>query len=179
VLHNNVGVATPGGTLDVDMDDWNRAFNVNLSGIVHACKAAVPYMARRKSGSIINVSSISSLRVLSGLSYIAYPSSKAALNHLTRVMAVEFAPDQVRCNAILPGFIHTPMVEHSVLASLSKGNPKTLDEYLLERTARIPMARWGDAWDVANAAVFLASDESRYITGLELVVDGGATLVAG
>jgi NAD(P)-dependent dehydrogenase (short-subunit alcohol dehydrogenase family) len=180
ILHNNVGVACPGGTLTVDVSEWDRALRINLTSALLTSRGAIPHMLRRGTGSIINVSSISGLRVLSGLSYISYPASKAALAHLTRVMAVEFGGKGIRVNTIVPGFILTPMVEHSVLSSIDReGGQNDLDGYLEKRVARIPMGHWGDAWDVAQAAVFLASDESRYVTGTELVVDGGATLVAG
>lgn len=178
VLHNNVGVARPGGVLAVDMDDWRRAFDVNLGSALLAARLAVPHMPA--GSSIINVSSISGSRVIAGLDYVSYPASKAALNHLSRVMAVEFGPRGIRCNVVVPGFMLTPMVANSVLAATAgEGEPLTLEGYLALRAPRIPLGHWGAAWDVANAALFLASDESRYVTGIELVVDGGATLMTG
>ena len=178
VLHHNVGIAVPGGVMTVGLADWDRAFRVNLTSVLLAARAAAPHMAAQGAGSIIATSSISGLRVTSGLSFVSYPSSKAALNHLVRAMAVELAKDGIRCNLVVPGFIHTPMVEHAVLAS--QQDPQgTLTDYLQRRLERIPLGRWGEAWDVAKAALFLASDDSRYITGLEMVVDGGASLLTG
>ncbi|RZL90625.1 MAG: SDR family oxidoreductase [Variovorax sp.] len=178
VLHHNVGIAVPGGVMTVGLADWDRAFRVNLTSVLLAARAAAPHMAAQGGGSIVATSSISGLRVTSGLSFVSYPSSKAALNHLVRAMAVELAKDGIRCNLVVPGFIHTPMVEHSVLAS--QQDPQgTLTDYLQRRLERIPLGRWGEAWDVAKAALFLASDDSRYITGLEMVVDGGASLLTG
>ena len=125
-------------------------------------------------GSIINISSIASIRHL-GISYVTYGTTKAAMNQMTRTTAVEFAPKKVRVNAILPGLMKTPMVEHSagLAASYAKGDVEAMWR---ARDAQVPMGHMGDAWDVANAALFLASDESRYVTGIELVVDGGITL---
>ena len=181
VLHNNVGITVTGGPEDLRLEDWDRALKVNLTSVFLLCRAVLPAMAERRSGSIVNVSSISSLRWLRGLSYISYPVSKAALNAFTRVVAAQYGPQGIRCNAILPGFIMTPMVERSVLSATaaSGAEPLSLDDYAARRAANIPLGFWGDAWDVARAALFLASDESKYITGVELVVDGGATLLTG
>ena len=109
-----------------------------------------------------------------GISYGSYNASKAAMNQMTRSTAVEFAADYVRVNAILPGLMKTPMVEHSagLAASYSNGDVEAMWR---ARDAQVPMGHMGEAWDVANAALFLASDESRYVTGIELVVDGGLT----
>ena len=181
ILHNNVGITVSGGPEDLLLEDWDRALKVNLTSAFLLCREVLPAMTAKKSGSIVNVSSISSLRWLRGLSYISYPVSKAALNAFTRVVAAQYGPHGIRCNAVLPGFIMTPMVERSVLSATatSGGVPLNIGDYAARRAANIPLGYWGDAWDVARAALFLASDESRYITGVELVVDGGATLLAG
>jgi NAD(P)-dependent dehydrogenase (short-subunit alcohol dehydrogenase family) len=125
-------------------------------------------------GSIINISSIASIRHL-GISYVTYATTKAAMNQMTRTTAVEFAAQRVRVNAILPGLMKTPMVEHSagIAESYAKGDVEAMWR---ARDAQVPMGHMGEAWDVANAALFLASDESKYVTGIELVVDGGITL---
>jgi NAD(P)-dependent dehydrogenase (short-subunit alcohol dehydrogenase family) len=130
-------------------------------------------MVKQGGGSIINISSIASLRHV-GISYVSYGTSKAAMNQMTRTTAVEFAPQHVRVNAILPGLMKTPMVEHSagLAASYAKGDVEAMWR---ARDAQVPMGHMGEAWDVANAALFLASDEARYVTGIELVVDGGLT----
>jgi NAD(P)-dependent dehydrogenase (short-subunit alcohol dehydrogenase family) len=136
-------------------------------------KHVIPVMVAQGGGSIINISSVASIRQV-GISYVSYGASKAAMNQMTRVTAVEFAPKNVRVNAILPGLMKTPMVEHSagLAASYAQGN---VDEMWKKRDAQVPMGHMGEAWDVANAALFLASDEARYITGIELIVDGGLT----
>jgi NAD(P)-dependent dehydrogenase (short-subunit alcohol dehydrogenase family) len=174
VLDNNVGIAEMGSVVDVTEASWDHVFNVNLKSAFLAMKHVIPVMAKQGGGSIINISSIASIRHL-GISYVSYGTSKAAMNQMTRTTAVQFAKDHVRVNAILPGLMKTPMVEHSagLAASYAEGDVEAMWR---ARDAQVPMGHMGDAWDVANAALFLASDESKYVTGLELVVDGGLTL---
>ena len=174
VLDNNVGIAETGSVVDVSEADWDRVFAVNLKSAFLAMKHVIPVMARQGGGSIINISSIASIRHL-GISYVTYGTTKAAMNQMTRTTAVEFAAQHIRVNAILPGLMKTPMVEHSagLAASYAKGDVEAMWR---ARDAQVPMGHMGDAWDVANAALFLASDESKYVTGIELVVDGGITL---
>src|SRR5947209_6857442 len=174
VLDNNVGIAEMGSVVDVSEASWDRVFAVNLKSAYLAMKHVIPVMVRQGGGSIINISSIASIRHL-GLSYVSYGASKAAMNQMTRTTAVEFAADYVRVNAILPGLMKTPMVEHSAGLAASYANGD-IEAMWRARDAQVPMGRMGDAWDVANAALYLASDESRYVTGIELVVDGGVTL---
>src|SRR6478672_7676863 len=174
VLDNNVGIAEVGSVVEVAEADWDRVFTVNLKSAYLAMKHVVPVMVKQGGGSIINISSIASIRHV-GISYVSYNASKAAMNQLTRSTAVEFASKHVRVNAILPGLMKTPMVEHSagLAQSYAGGDVQAMWR---ARDAQVPMGHMGDGWDVANAALFLASDESKYITGIELVVDGGATL---
>jgi NAD(P)-dependent dehydrogenase (short-subunit alcohol dehydrogenase family) len=173
VLDNNVGIAGMGSVVDVEESEWDRVFAVNLKSAYLAMKHVIPVMVKQGGGSVINISSVASIRQV-GISYVSYGASKAAMNQMTRVTAVEFAPQHVRVNAILPGLMKTPMVEHSagLAASYAKGD---VAEMWRKRDAQVPMGHMGEAWDVANAALFLASDESRYVTGIELVVDGGLT----
>ena len=177
VLDNNVGIAEMGSVVDVTEADWDRVFAVNLKSAFLAMKHVIPVMVRQGGGSIINISSIASLRHV-GISYVSYGASKAAMNQMTRTTAVEFAADYVRVNAILPGLMKTPMVEHSAGLAASYGNGD-VEAMWRARDAQVPMGRMGDAWDVAKAALFLASDDSRYVTGIELVVDGGLTCKSG
>ena len=174
VLDNNVGIAETGSVVDVAEADWDRVFAVNLKSAYLAMKHVIPVMVAQGGGSIVNISSIASIRHL-GVSYVSYAASKAAMNQMTRATAVEFAARKVRVNAILPGLMKTPMVEHSagLAASYAKGDVEAMWR---ARDAQVPMGHMGEAWDVANAALFLASDESKYVTGIELVVDGGITL---
>ena len=173
VLDNNVGIAEVGSVVDVAEAEWDRVFAVNLKSAYFAMKHVIPIMARQGGGSIINISSIASIRHV-GISYVSYNASKAAMNQMTRTTAVEFAAKHVRVNAILPGLMKTPMVEHSagLAQSYAKGDVEAMWR---ARDAQVPMGHMGEAWDVANAALFLASDESRYVTGIELIVDGGLT----
>ena len=174
VLDNNVGIAETGSVVEVAEADWDRVFAVNLKSAYLSMKHVIPVMQKQGGGSIINISSIASIRHL-GISYVTYGTSKAAMNQMTRTTAVEFASDHVRVNCILPGLMKTPMVEHSagLVASYSAGDVEAMWR---ARDKQVPMGHMGDAWDVANAALFLASDESKYVTGIELVVDGGLTL---
>ena len=174
VLDNNVGIAEMGNVVEVTEAEWDRVFAVNLKSAYLAMKHVIPVMEKQGGGSIINISSIASIRHM-GISYVTYGTSKAAMNQMTRTTAVQFARDHIRVNAILPGLMKTPMVQHSagLAASYSAGDVEAMWR---ARDAQVPMGHMGDAWDVANAALFLASDESRYVTGLELVVDGGLTV---
>lgn len=169
VLHYNVGVEAFGELIDVTDESWDRVFSINLRGAMASARAVAPHMIARKTGSIINVSSIASLK-WSAMQFLSYNVSKAALNRMTKVIARQYAPSNVRCNVILPGLIDTP---HA--AALYKTKEEWA-EARKTRAARCPMGRQGTPEDVAMAALFLASEESRYVTGLEMVVDGGATL---
>ena len=173
VLDNNVGIAEMGSVVEVTEESWDRVFTVNLKSAYLTMKQVIPVMVNQGGGSIINISSIASIRHV-GISYVSYGTSKAAMNQMTRTTAVEYAPHHVRVNAILPGLMKTPMVEHSagLAASYAKGDVAAMWR---ARDAQVPMGHMGEAWDVANAALFLASDEARYVTGIELVVDGGLT----
>src|SRR6202048_1407958 len=177
VLDNNVGIAEMGSVVDVSEADWDRVFAVNLKSAFLAMKHVIPVMVRQGGGSIINISSIASIRHL-GISYVSYGASKAAMNQMTKTTAGPFAPGHGRGNCLLPGLMKTPMVEHSagLASSYAAGDVEAMWR---ARDAQVPMGHMGDPWDVANAALFLASDESKYVTGLELIVDGGITLKAG
>src|SRR6478609_8233634 len=170
VLDNNVGIAEIGSVVEVSEAEWDRVFAVNLKSAYLSMKHVIPVMQRQGGGSIINIASIRHL----GISYVTYAATKAAMNQMTRTTAVQYAPDHIRVNAILPGLMKTPMVEHSagLAESYARGDVEAMWR---ARDAQVPMGHMGDAWDVANAALFLASDESKYVTGIELVVDGGIT----
>jgi NAD(P)-dependent dehydrogenase (short-subunit alcohol dehydrogenase family) len=131
----------------------------------------MPVMLKKGSGSIVNIASISGIR-WSGAAQVGYAASKAGIIQLGRVVAVEYASQGIRVNSVLPGQLHTPLVDVRVAKNQSGGDVATI---LKRRQARIPMPFMGDGRDTANAALFLASDEARFITGTELIVDGGMT----
>lgn len=169
ILHYNVGIEAFGELTEISDDSWDRVFDINLKGAMAASRAAVPQMIKQGGGSIINVSSIASLR-WSQMQFLSYNVSKAALNRLTKVVARQYAPHHVRCNVILPGLIDSP---HAVALTKTEVERVAAKK---SRDERCPMGHQGTPQDIAMAALFLASDESRYITGLEMVVDGGITL---
>jgi NAD(P)-dependent dehydrogenase (short-subunit alcohol dehydrogenase family) len=177
VLDNNVGTAALGGVTDVSVEDWRRVFSINLDGAFNMMRHVIPTMVANGGGSIVNISSVASIR-WSGVAYASYYASKAALNHLTRTTAAEFAADRVRVNSVLPGLIKTPMVE-STVGITGAYDSADIEEMWRTRDRQVPMGRMGEAWDVANAALFLASDRAKYVTGAEIVVDGGLTLGFG
>lgn len=177
VLDNNVGIASVGGVTSLDPDEWDRVFRVNVTGVFNTMRHVIPHMADAGGGSIVNISSVASIR-WSGVPYASYYASKAALNHLTRTTAAEFASSHVRVNAVLPGLMRTPMVTN-VPGLADAYSSDDVEEMMRTRDRQVPMGHMGEAWDVANAALFLASDRAKYVTGLELVVDGGITLGIG
>ena len=165
ILQNNVGIGSAGRVPDVTLADWERVLRVNVTGMMLAAKAAIPAMAANGGGSIVNVSSIAAWRPR-GLT--PYATSKGAVEALTRGLAADHAREGIRVNCVAPGPVYTPMV---YAAGMS-------DELREARRLASPLKIEGTAWDVAYAALFLASDEARYITGVVLPVDGGVLLTS-
>jgi NAD(P)-dependent dehydrogenase (short-subunit alcohol dehydrogenase family) len=168
VLHNNVGITKAGGPVEMSEEDWERIMAVNLKSMFLMAKYALPQMERQGGGAIVNVSSINSVRSMPAVA-AAYAASKAGVNALTREIAIQYAAKGIRCNAVLPGVMRTPMVE----AQLSGSYGADPEEMNRRRSAHVPMGKQGEGWDTAYAALFLASEEARYITGTTLMVDGG------
>jgi NAD(P)-dependent dehydrogenase (short-subunit alcohol dehydrogenase family) len=171
ILHNNVGVSIGGGDkplLELTEEAFDRISAINLRGTIMACKHAVPIMRAQRSGVIINISSVAAIE---NYPYVAYKATKAAMIAFTRQLAIENAPHGVRANVILPGLMDTPMA----VDTRARASNRSRAEVAAERDAQVPLrGRMGTAWDVANAALFLASDEANFITGVALPVDGGA-----
>jgi NAD(P)-dependent dehydrogenase (short-subunit alcohol dehydrogenase family) len=167
ILHNNVGAPIMGDPVAISETDWQRAIDTNLTTAFLACRHVLPAMLSQGGGAIVNVSSLASIQV-NAYPYFGYLTAKAGLNHFTRALAVHYAPHGIRANAVLPGVIDTPLVHRAIA-----GEHPDAEGMLAKRHGASPMGRMGDAWDVAYAALFLASDEAKYITGVCLPVDGG------
>ncbi|MEJ8570603.1 SDR family oxidoreductase [Microbaculum marinum] len=167
ILHNNVGINAPGGPVEASEESWDKVMDVNAKSVFLACKAVLPIMEEQGGGAIVNISSLAAIR-WTGYPYISYYASKAAVNNFTRALAVQYAPKNIRANCILPGVMDTPHIYQQI-----SGYYKSTDEMVAARNEIPPMKRMGTGWDIAMAAVFLASDEAQYITGVELCVDGG------
>ncbi|WP_407527011.1 SDR family NAD(P)-dependent oxidoreductase [Methylobacterium oryzisoli] len=173
VLHNNVGYAQMGGPVDLDEAAWHRALDLNVTGCFLTCKHVLPHMLARRAGAIVNVSSIAAVRY-TGYPYAAYYAAKAAVNNFTMGLALQHARDGIRANALMPGMMNTPLIFQQI-----SGQYADAEAMVKARDEACPMGRMGTAWDVANAALFLASDEAAYITGVSLPVDGGLSCRAG
>lgn len=171
VLINNVGGSSAGGPIELSEEAWDSQIDINLKSVFLTCKYVLPLMVERKRGAIVNVASTSGMR-WTGSAQVAYAASKAGVIHLSRVVAVQHAPDGVRVNTVVPGQLHTPMVEVRLANQRTGGDVESL---LASRVKRIPLGFMGDGRDTASAALYLASDEARFVTGTELVVDGGMT----
>jgi NAD(P)-dependent dehydrogenase (short-subunit alcohol dehydrogenase family) len=171
VLVNNVGGSIPGDAEAVSPQAWREQFEFNLHYVHASTRIVAPLMVKQGGGAIVNISSIAGLRHL-GNELAAYAAAKAALQQFSKVSAVRYAPHGVRVNTVIPGLMNTPLVAERLAKSQSGGNAAAL---IAQRNARTPTGKMGDAWDVAWAVVYLASDEAKFVTGAELVVDGGLT----
>jgi NAD(P)-dependent dehydrogenase (short-subunit alcohol dehydrogenase family) len=174
VLHNNVGIGGgDAGPAHVDLDAWDRILHVNLKSVVVPCKHVLPVMRRQGGGAIVNISSIAAV---CATPIVAYKASKAGVNAYTQSLAVGNAKYGIRANTIMPGLMNTPMAVEGIAAATGVDKEKLI----ALRDAQVPLGgRMGSAWDVAWAAVFLASDEARFITGVALAVDGGQSARIG
>ena len=171
ILHNNVGIVEVGGCVEASEESWDHVNDVNLKSVFLTCKYVLPHMETQGGGAIVNISSIASTRWL-GVPYVSYSATKGGINQITKSVAIQYAKKNIRANAILPGFMNTPMVTEGLADAYADGDVEKTIEI---RDNLCPTGKMGDAWDVAYAALFLASDEAKYITGTELVVDGGLT----
>ena len=171
ILHNNVGISHDTNVVDTDEATWDRVNDVNLKSMFLTCKHVIPHMARQGGGAIVNISSVSAIRH-NGRPFIAYYATKAGVLGFTRGIALDHAGEGIRCNTVLPGMINSPMMMGPARERMSG---EALEKWLADRDALVPLGRAGTGWDVAKAALFLASDDAQYITGTQLVVDGGLT----
>jgi len=171
ILHNNVGGSVPGGPVEMSEEAWDANVDLNLKSVFLTCKYALPLMEAQGGGAIVNVASIAGMTYY-GSDLIAYRASKAGLVQFTRGVAMQYIRKGIRANTVIPGLMHTPLVEHRVAGQYHGGN---IDKAIERRNAMCPMGHMGDAWDVAYAALYLASDEAKYVTATEILVDGGFT----
>lgn len=173
VLHNNVGATVLGTPEELSYEHWQKAFQLNVDGAFLACKHVLPLMIEQGRGAIVNVSSLASIRHV-GYPYPAYMAAKAAVNQLTVSVALTHAKHGIRANAVAPGFIDTPLVRRQLASQAG-----SIDELLAARDALSPTGKMGTPWDVANASLFLASDEAAYVNAVCLPVDGGMAMSTG
>ena len=172
ILVNNVGGSAKGGPIEMSEEIWDAQVDHNLKSVFLTCKYVLPHMLVQGGGTIVNMSSTSALR-WTGAAQIAYAATKAAVIQFSRVLAVQYAKQGIRVNTVVPGQLHTPMVEVRLAGQRAGGDAEAL---LKQRQSRIPLPFMGDGRDTANAALFSASDESRFVTGTEIVVDGGMSV---
>ncbi|NQW81481.1 MAG: SDR family oxidoreductase [Polaromonas sp.] len=172
ILVNNVGGSAKGGPIEMSEEVWDAQVDHNLKSVFLTCKNVLPHMLAQGGGTIVNMSSTSAMR-WTGAAQIAYAATKAAVIQFSRVLAVQYAKQGIRVNTVVPGQLHTPMVEVRLAGQRAGGDAEAL---LRQRQARIPLPFMGDGRDTANAALFLASDEARFVTGTEIVVDGGMSV---
>jgi len=171
ILHNNVGIVTVGGPVEIDEATWDRVMAVNLKSMYLTCKNVLPIMEKQGGGVITNIASIAGIRGL-GVPYVTYSTTKAGILGFTQSVALQYATKNIRANSILPGLMNTPMIVEPLKGVYGGGDVQRMIEV---RNQQCPTKKMGDAWDVAYAALYLASDEAKYVTGLQLVVDGGIT----
>lgn len=172
ILQINAGIGRVGGPEETSLEDWDRIQKVNVESILIASKLVSPIMVKQGSGSIIGVSSVAGMRYL-GYPHLAYSVTKAAVTHFIKMLAQQYACDGIRANTIVPGLIDTPRIQKNV-AKVFDVNAD-MDNTRRARDRQVPMGRMGTPWEVASVATFLASDDASYITGTEIVVDGGLT----
>lgn len=174
VLVNNVGIGHGDSSpMRLTEEAWDNIFNVNLKGIFLTCKYVLPHMVNQQSGAIVNISSIAAI---AAANILAYKTSKAGLNALTHTIAMRYAKKGVRANTIMPGLMKTPMA----IETIAKAMGISKEDLIEQRNKTVPLkGGMGDAWDTANAALFLASDEAKFITAAALPVDGGQSARIG
>ena len=172
ILQINAGIGKVGGPEDTTVEDWDRIQKVNVESILIASKLVCPIMIQQGGGSIIGVSSVAGMRYL-GYPHLAYSVTKAAVIHFIKMLAQQYAGQGIRANTIVPGLIDTPRIQKNVSKVFDSGGD--MEKTRAARDRQVPMGRMGTPWEIASVATFLASDDSSYVTGTEIVVDGGLT----
>jgi NAD(P)-dependent dehydrogenase (short-subunit alcohol dehydrogenase family) len=172
ILINNVGGSAPGSAVTMSEEVWDAQINHNLKTAFLGCKYVLPIMEQQGFGAIVNLASVAGLRMAAGRAHIAYSTSKLGMLAFSRSTAISYAKKGIRCNTVIPGLMHTALVEHRLAKTIADNDVRALID---KRNAQCPTGKMGDAWDVAHAVLFLASDEARYITAAEILVDGGLT----
>lgn len=173
ILHNNVGVTHMGGPVELDEERFQASVDLNIGSVYRTAKAVLPLMLEQGGGAIVNISSLAAIR-WTGYPYFAYYAMKAAVNQATVALAMQYARQNIRANCIMPGLIDTPLIYRQI-----SGQYASVEEMVAARNNSVPVGRMGDAFDIARAAVFLASDEAKFITGVCLPVDGGQSCAVG
>jgi NAD(P)-dependent dehydrogenase (short-subunit alcohol dehydrogenase family) len=179
VLVNNIGGSAPGNPVSMSVEDWDRQMDFNLKTAFLGCKHVIPVMERQferngHGGSIVNVSSMAHLRFqVEGRVHVAYSASKAGVVAFSNATAIAYVRKGIRVNTVIVGMMNTPLVKSRLAAQLGEEDSEAL---VAKRNGQVPMGRMGEAWDAANAIVFLASDEAAFITGTQLIVDGGMSV---
>ena len=176
ILVNNVGGSAPGDAVTMSEEVWDAQIEHNLKTAFLACKFVLPIMEKQGQGAIINLASVAGLRMTPDRAHIAYSTTKLGILAFSKSTAISFAKKGIRCNTVIPGLMHTALVEHRLAKTIGANDLKGLID---KRNAQCPTGKMGDAWDIAHAVLFLASDEARYITGAEILVDGGLTAASG
>lgn len=174
VLVNNAGVSTANTVVDMELAEWRKVIDTNLTGPFLTMKAAIPHMIEAGGGSIINVSSLAGVVAVPGSA--GYCASKAGLIHLTRQVAYDFGKDNIRCNAVVPGPVRTPMLEHNFVPMAEMLNTD-LNDVFRRLPKGVPLRRIAAPSEISGICVFLAGDDSSFMTGATLIVDGGIHFV--
>lgn len=173
ILVNNVGGSAPGDPVAMTEEVWDDQLDHNLKTAFLGCKHVLPVMVKQQSGAIVNIASVAGFsHQVGGRVHVAYSTAKSGLLGFTRSTAIAYVKQGIRCNLVVVGTMHTPLVEQRLMKQLGEKEARDL---VAKRHAAVPIGRMGDAWDVANAVLFLASDEARYVTATHLTVDGGLT----
>jgi NAD(P)-dependent dehydrogenase (short-subunit alcohol dehydrogenase family) len=176
ILVNNVGGSAPGDAVSMSEEVWDRQIEHNLKTAFLACKHVIPVMEAKGKGAIVNLASVAGLRMTPDRPHVAYSTTKLGILAFSKSTAISYARKGIRCNTVIPGLMHTALVEHRLAKTIAANDLQALID---KRNAQCPTGKMGDAWDIAHAVLFLASDEARYITAAEILVDGGLTAASG